>query len=82
MKEKEKDAYMEYKKAYIAFMGDPDNIGKCENCPANRGYKNYEPDFKLPCGQQVCHVRVTCESNGTLPRSARPFIITAVPSRG
>lgn len=77
---KEKDDYMAYKEAYIAFMSNPDNIGKCESCPANRGFKNYSPDFKLPCGQQVCHVRITCEAYGTLPRSTRPIYIYPFPS--
>ena len=77
-----KDAYMAYKEAYIAFMTEPSNIGKCADCPANRGCENYSPDFKLPCGQQVCHVRVACEAYGTLPRSLRPLIIPPVPSRG
>lgn len=77
----EKDEYLAYKEAYIAFTINPDNIGKCEGCPANRGCKNYEPDFKLPCGQQVCEVRVGCEAYGTLPRSARPIYIYPFPMR-
>lgn len=70
------------KEEYIAHMTNPANICKCEGCPDNKGCKNYSPDYKLPCGQQNCWVRLTCEAYGTLPQSARPIFIAPVPSRG
>lgn len=54
----------ENEKAYIAYMTNPENIRKCADCPANKGYENGSPDFKLPCGQQHCWVRLTCKAYG------------------
>lgn len=46
----------EERRLYIEFMYNPDNIGNCENCPANDGFEG------LPCGQQNCWVRIHVES--------------------
>ena len=50
----------------IAYLTNPDNIRKCEGCPENRGCENGNPDYKLPCGQQNCWVRLTCKAYGKL----------------
>lgn len=44
----------------LLFMNNEQNARKCDECPYNYGFKNDSPDFKLPCGQQNCWVRVTC----------------------
>lgn len=54
------------KNEYLAYMTEPANIRKCAECPENKGFENYSPDFKLPCGQQNCWVRLTCKAYGTL----------------
>lgn len=46
-------------KEYIAFMYNPDNICKCDNCPENRGFSSWGGN--MPCGQQNCWVQVHCD---------------------
>lgn len=50
----------EYKN-YIAFMYNPDNICKCDNCPENRGFSSWGGN--MPCGQQNCWVAIHCQYN-------------------
>lgn len=45
----------------IKYLTDPANSRKCENCPENKNFKNWEPDFKLPCGQQHCWIGCYCD---------------------
>lgn len=52
------DSRSEYRKRYLDFMYDINNIGRCQNCPENIGY---QPIGKLPCGQYHCWVRLHCE---------------------
>lgn len=44
-------------KEYRRFMYNPDNIGSCEKCPENRGFKN----CPYPCGQYHCWVKMSCK---------------------
>ena len=44
------------RKEYVNFMFNPNNEYKCEGCPENQGFDDWEG--KLPCGQQNCWV--TC----------------------
>lgn len=41
---------------YEKFMYNPDNQGKCKDCPENNGYDTF-----YLCGQQKCWVTVHCE---------------------
>ena len=47
------------RKAYLDFMYNPGNIGKCKACPENRGEDGHEANGH-PCGQQNCWVAVHC----------------------
>lgn len=42
-----------------AFDGNPDNCLNCAECPHNIGSSDW-PGTKLPCGQFLCWVDVTC----------------------
>lgn len=48
------------RKDYFEFMFNMDNEYKCDHCPENREFDNWEG--KLPCGQQNCWVTCHCES--------------------
>lgn len=54
-----------FKKAYIEFMYDKNNICNCSECPENPGVIFGKPSNTLfdgrPCGQQNCWV--TCHVN-------------------
>ena len=56
-----KKEYDEYVKGYTDFMYDPDNIRKCDNCPENNGFDDWQD--RLPCGQYHCWVSVHCKFN-------------------
>lgn len=46
------------RKEYFQFMFNLDNEYKCDRCPENREFDNWEG--KLPCGQQNCWVTCSC----------------------
>lgn len=48
-------------KAYLDFMYNRENIGKCAECPENRGGDGHEANGH-PCGQQNCWVLIHCRS--------------------
>lgn len=43
---------------YVDFMYNPDNAFRCEDCPENRDFDNWQGT--LPCGQQNCWVECHC----------------------
>lgn len=45
-------------KAYREFMGNPDNIMNCDECPDKKDHPSWE--MPLPCSQQHCWVELTC----------------------
>ena len=45
-------------KEYLEFMYNSDNVCKCEKCPANEGFSDYED--RKPCGQYRCWVSIHC----------------------
>ena len=47
---------------YISFMYNPENVGKCDACPENKGYDDWQD--RKPCGQWDCWVAVHCRMEG------------------
>ncbi len=47
---------------YRKFMGNPDNVMNCDECPERREHPLWEMPY--PCGQQHCwvllHVQAAC----------------------
>ena len=50
--------YTAEERAYIDFMNNPENAGRCGECPENRGFGSW--GGCLPCGQQNCWVSCHC----------------------
>ena len=48
-------------KQYREFMYHKNNVRKCEGCPENEGFSNYQD--RLPCGQYRCWVTVHCKGD-------------------
>ena len=51
-------------KKYCEFMNNPENEGRCDTCPENKGFEEGNSRIAGPCGQQNCWVRMHCEEKG------------------
>lgn len=51
-----------YRDAYIEFMYNPKNAGRCDDCPENMGFDPLNSAGYIcgPCGQQNCWVDAHC----------------------
>jgi len=51
-----REEYDAYRSDYVKFMTNPGNVGRCENCPKNRHFDDWQD--RKPCGQYNCWVSV------------------------
>ena len=49
---KDKTDFPEWRKHYLEFMYNPENVGNCSECPENTGASDWQG--QKPCGQQNC----------------------------